>query len=408
MNPTALRAEFPLLRRRPGGQRLCYVDSAATSQKPLCVLDAVRRYYEEDNANVYRGVYALAARATEEFENARAAVAGLIGAEPDEVVFTRGTTEGLNLVAASYGERVLRPGTNVVTSPAEHHSNLLPWQQVALRRGAELRYVELDADGRVTPDAVAAVLDEDTRVVALAHVSNVLGTVTDVDRIAELVHARGGVLAVDGAQSVPHRPVDVKALGADFLAFSGHKMCGPTGIGALYGRRELLRQMPPVYYGGEMIEEVTLTGATWKEPPLRFEGGTPNIAGAVGMGAAARFLQDVGLEEIRRHGSELASAAADGLRGIEGVTVYGPKGHRDSAVVTFNIDGVHAHDVATALDTHGVCVRAGHHCCQPLMRHLGAVSTARASFYLYNDVEDVRQLLAAVRDAREFFRRVAG
>ena len=408
MNLAALRSEFPLLGRTENGKRLCYVDSAATSQKPRVVLDAVRRYYVEDNANVYRGVYALAARATQDYEDARAEVASLVNAEPEAIIFTRGTTESLNLLARGYGELVLGPGTNVVTSPAEHHSNLLPWQQVALRCGAELRYVELDEDGQVTPEAVQAVVDEGTRIVALAHVSNVLGTVTDVRSIAAIAHRTGAVLAVDGAQSVPHMPVDVQELGIDFLAFSGHKMCGPTGIGALYGRRELLRQMPPVYYGGEMIEEVTLTSATFKEAPWRFEGGTPNIAGAVGMGAAARFLQEVGLEEIHRRDVELANLAADGLRRIEGVTVYGPRGPRDSAVVTFNIDGVHAHDVATALDAHGVCVRAGHHSCQPLMRRLMAASTARASFYLYNDAEDVHQLLDAVVAAKEFFRHVAG
>ena len=408
MNLAALRSEFPLLGRSENGKRLCYVDSAATAQKPQVVLDAVRRYYVEDNANVYRGVYALAARATQDYEDARADVAALVNAEPEEIIFTRGTTESLNLLARSYGELVLGPGTNVVTSPAEHHSNLLPWQQVALGRGAELRFVELAEDGQVTPEAVAAVVDQGTRVVALAHVSNVLGTVTDVARIAGIAHAAGAVLVVDGAQSVPHMPIDVKALGIDFLAFSGHKMCGPTGIGALYGRKELLRRMPPVYFGGEMIEEVTLTGATFKEAPYKFEGGTPNVAGAVGMGAAARFLMSVGLEEIHRRDVELANMAADGLRGIEGVRVYGPAGHRESGVVTFNIDGVHAHDVATALDADGVCVRAGHHCCQPLMRRLGATSTARASFYLYNDADDVQQLLAAVAAAKEFFRRVAG
>jgi len=408
MNSAALRSQFPLLGRTEQGKRLCYLDSAATSQKPQAVLDAVRRYYVEDNANVYRGVYALAARATQDYEDARAEVAALVGARPEEIVFTRGTTESLNMVAHSYGDLVLGPGTNVVTSPTEHHSNLLPWQQAAIRRGAELRYVEPGSEGEVTPAAVAAVVDERTRVVALAHVSNVLGTVTDIAAVAEVAHQAGAVLVVDGAQSVPHMPVDVRTLGLDFLAFSGHKMCGPTGIGALWGRAELLGRMPPVYYGGEMIEEVTLTSATFKEAPWRFEGGTPNIAGAVGMGAAARFLQDVGLAEIERHDAELANLAADGLRRIEGVRVYGPQGPRLSAVVTFNIDGVHAHDVATALDADGVCVRAGHHCCQPLMRRLGAGSTARASFYLYNDVDDVHQLLDAVAAAKEFFRRVAG
>ncbi len=407
MTTAARRADFPLLANEMNGKRLAYLDSAATSQKPRQVLDAVRRYYEHDNANVHRGVYELAARATQDYEDARAQVAQLIGAQPEEIVFTRGTTESLNLLARSYGERVLGPGTNVVTSAAEHHSNLLPWQQAAWQRGGEVRYVELAADGSVTADALRAVVDDNTRVVALAHVSNVMGTVTDVGAAAEIAHAHGAVLAVDGAQSVPHRPIDVRALGIDFLAFSGHKMCGPTGIGALYGRGDLLREMQPVYYGGEMIEEVTLTGATWKEAPWRFEGGTPNIAGAVGIGAAADYLRSVGLEAIHAHEVELANYLAERVRSIPGVVVYGPEGRRESGVVTFNLEGVHAHDVATALDTEGVCVRAGHHCCQPLMRRLGAASTARASLYLYNDRDDVDQLVDALAKAKEFFHRVA-
>ncbi len=408
MNVAARRAEFPILATRMQGKRLAYLDSAATSQKPRAVLDAVRRYYEEDNANVHRGVYELAARATQDYEDARRKVAQLVGAGAEEIVFTRGTTESINLVARSYGEQVLGPGTNVVTSAAEHHSNLLPWQQAAWSRGAEVRYVELDAEGHVTADALRAVVDDSTRVVALAHVSNVMGTVTDIAAAAEIAHRKGAVIAVDGAQSVPHRPVDVKALGIDFLSFSGHKMCGPTGIGALYGRADLLQRMQPVYYGGEMIEEVTLLASTWKEAPWRFEGGTPNIGGAVGMGAAADYLRGIGLAAIHEHEVELANLLAERIRAIPGVTVYGPRGPRQSGVVTFNLEGVHAHDVATALDTEGVCVRAGHHCCQPLMRRLGAASTARASVYLYNDAEDVEQMVDALVKAKEFFHRVAG
>ncbi|MDA8345158.1 MAG: SufS family cysteine desulfurase [Thermaerobacter sp.] len=408
MNIAARRADFPLLAIQMNGKRLSYLDSAATSQKPRAVLDAVRRYYEHDNANVHRGVYELAARATQDYEDARQKLADLVGSAPEEIVFTRGTTESINLVARSYGEVVLEPGTNVVTSAAEHHSNLLPWQQAAWHRGAEVRYVELGEDGRITPDALRSVVDDQTRIVALAHVSNVMGTVTDVAAAAEIAHAHGAVLAVDGAQSVPHRPVDVRALGIDFLSFSGHKMCGPTGIGALYGRADLLQRMEPVYYGGEMIEEVTLQGSTWKEAPWRFEGGTPNIAGAVGIGAAADYLRSIGLTAIHDHEVELANYLADRIRPIAGVVVYGPQGHRDSGVVTFNLDGVHAHDVATALDTEGVCVRAGHHCCQPLMRRLQAASTARASLYLYNNREDVDQFVDALAKAKEFFHRVAG
>ncbi len=407
MSIAARREDFPLLATQMHGHRLAYLDSAATSQKPRAVLDAVRRYYEEDNANVHRGVYELAARATQDYEDARETISSFIGAAAEEIVFTRGTTESINLVARSYGEKVLGPGTNVVTSAAEHHSNLLPWQQAAWAHGAEVRYVALAPDGSVSPDALAEVVDAGTRVVALAHASNVMGTVADISAAAEIAHAYGAVLAVDAAQSVPHRPIDVRALGADFLSFSGHKMCGPTGIGALFGRADLLAAMQPVYYGGEMIEEVTLQGATWKETPWRFEGGTPNIAGAVGMAAAADYLRSVGMEAIHEHEVELANYLAQRIREVPGVVVYGPKGQRDSGVVTFNLDGVHAHDLATALDTEGVCVRAGHHCCQPLMRQLQASSTARASVYLYNDREDVDQLVDALVKAKEFFHRVA-
>lgn len=406
MNPVAPREDFPLIASGQNGRRLAYLDSAATSQKPTAVLNAMRQFYERHNANVHRGVYQLAAEATEDYERARANVASFIGAEPQELIFTRGTTESINLLASSYGGAVLGPGTNVVTTPAEHHSNLLPWLEAVTRSGANIRYVELGADGSVTPEAVERVVDSGTRIVALAHVSNVLGTVTDIPAIAQIAHAHGAVLVVDGAQSVPHRPVDVRLLGADFLAFSGHKMLGPTGIGALFGRRELLDRMAPYHFGGEMIEEVTLSGATYKEAPWRFEAGTPNVAGAVGLSAAVDYLRAVGMEKIQRHERELGNLLADRLRAVPGAVVYGPTGRRESGVVTFNLLGVHAHDVATALDTENVCVRAGHHCCQPLMRQLGANSTARASVYLYNDVEDVEQLVSAFVKAGEFFSRV--
>lgn len=407
MNPSALRQDFPLLMAGQNGGRLAYLDSAATSQKPRAVLDAVRRFYEQHNANVHRGVYQLAAEATEAYEEARANVARFVGGQPEELVFTRGTTESVNLLALTYAPSVLSPDTNVVTTPAEHHSNLLPWLEAATRAGAEIHYVELAEDGSVTPEALERAVDAGTRVVALAHVSNVMGTVTDIAAAAAIAHRHGAVLAVDGAQSVPNRPVDVQSLGIDFLSFSGHKMLGPTGIGALWGRRELLDRMAPYHFGGEMIEEVTLQGATYKDAPWRFEGGTPNVAGAVGLSAAVDYLRSVGMAEIARHEVELANLLADRLREVPGCIVYGPKGRRDSGVVTFNLEGVHAHDVATALDTENVCVRAGHHCCQPLMRTLGANSTARASVYLYNDVKDVEQLVSALVKAGEFFHHVS-
>jgi cysteine desulfurase/selenocysteine lyase len=406
VNATALRERFPLLGRPQDGRRLVYLDSAATSQKPDVVLEAIQRYYVEDNANVYRGVYRLAARATEAYEAARTKVAAFIGARPEEVVFTRGTTEALNLVAHGYARRHLRPGDEVVVTEAEHHSNLVPWQEVAKETGARLRFLPLDEEGFASREGLLSVLGERTRILALAHVSNVLATVQPIRQLADAAHAAGAVVVVDGAQSVPHMPVSVEELGADFLAFSGHKMCGPTGVGVLFGRYELLEATHPLFFGGEMIEHVDLLTSDYKEPPHKFEGGTPPIAEVVALGAAVDFLASVGMEEVDRHDRALAEEAARRLREIPGVDVYGPKGER-AGLVTFNLRGVHPHDVATALDQYAVCVRAGHHCAQPLMRRLGVAASVRASFYLYNDEEDVDRLIEAVAAAKEFFPHVA-
>lgn len=405
MTPALRRDDFPILHLLQDGRRLVYLDSAATAQKPQVVLDALVAYYTQDNANVYRGVYQLSARATEAYEAARAKVAALIGAAAEQVVFTRGTTESLNLVAY-WARETLKSGDEIVVSEMEHHSNLVPWQWVCEKTGARLVFVKLSPSGEITQEALAAAIGRQTALVAMAHVSNVLGTVNPVELAGQLAHEVGAKMIVDGAQSVPHMPVDVGTLGADALAFSGHKMCGPTGIGVLWATRSFLEEMKPFHYGGEMIDHVDLTSSTFKDPPQKFEAGTPNIAGAVALGVAAEYLQDVGLEAVAAHEGALGTELAARLREIEGVSVYGPAGER-TGVVAFNVKGVHPHDVATVLDQEAVCIRAGHHCAQPLMRFLGAASTARASLYLYNDSEDVDRLVSGVLKAKEFFSHVS-
>jgi len=404
MDPIVLKSEFPILQQEVGGHPLVYLDNAATSQKPRRVIEAVKRYYERDNANVHRGVHTLGSRATDAYEGAREKVARFLNAaSAKEIVFTRGTTSSLNLVAYGYARQILREGDEIALTPAEHHSNLIPWQQAAKATGAALKYIPLQPDGTVSMADVEATLTDRTKIVAMAYVSNVLGTVNPISRVAEAIHRRGGVLVVDGAQSAPHLKVDVRALGADFYAFSGHKMCGPTGIGVLYGRAELLERMEPVEFGGEMIDFVDLYESSWKEIPWKFEGGTPIIAGAVGLGAAIDFLEQVGLDEIERHERRLARYAVERLSAIDGVSLYGPREER-TGLITFNVGDIHPHDVATVLDTEGIAIRAGHHCCQPLMRWLGVSATARASFYLYNTESDIDRLADAIVKTKEFFR----
>ena len=404
MDPIVLKSEFPILQQEVGGHPLVYLDNAATSQKPRRVIEAMKRYYERDNANVHRGVHTLGSRATDAYEGAREKVARFLNAaSAKEIVFTRGTTSSLNLVAYGYARQILREGDEIALTPAEHHSNLIPWQQAAKATGAALKYIPLQPDGTVSMADVEATLTDRTKIVAMAYVSNVLGTVNPISRVAEAIHRRGGVLVVDGAQSAPHLKVDVRALGADFYAFSGHKMCGPTGIGVLYGRAELLERMEPVEFGGEMIDFVDLYESSWKEIPWKFEGGTPIIAGAVGLGAAIDFLEQVGLDEIERHERRLARYAVERLSAIDGVSLYGPREER-TGLITFNVGDIHPHDVATVLDTEGIAIRAGHHCCQPLMRWLGVSATARASFYLYNTESDIDRLADAIVKTKEFFR----
>lgn len=408
MNINAIREQFPILHQEINGHPLVYLDSAASSQKPRSVIDAVNRYYELNNANVHRGVHTLGSRATDAYEGAREKVAKFLNAgAPEQIIFTRGTTTALNLVASSYARSECGEGDEIVITPMEHHSNLIPWQQAAKATGATLKYIPLQPDGSISIEDVEKTITPQTKVVSVTHLSNVLGVVNPIKEITQIAHRNGAVMVVDGAQSAPHIKIDLKDLDVDFFAFSGHKMCGPTGIGALYGKKALLNKMEPIEYGGEMIDFVDLYESTWKEIPYRFEGGTPIIAGAVGLGAAIDFLNEVGLVEIDKHERRLTSYAYEKLSSMEGITVYGPK-HNRVGLVTFNLDDVHPHDLATVLDSKGVAVRAGHHCCQPLMRWLNVSSTARASFYLYNSEDDIDRLVDALLQTKEFFGHAIG
>ncbi|MBC2276899.1 cysteine desulfurase [Listeria welshimeri] len=400
-----IRADFPILDQEINEKPLAYLDNAATSQKPKQVIEALTHYYEFDNANVHRGVHTLAARATDAYESARVKVAKFIHArEVAEIIFTRGTTSAINLVVDSYAEANIEAGDEIVISYLEHHSNLIPWQQLAKRKGAVLKYIELEEDGTISVEQAKKTIGEKTKIVALAHVSNVLGTITPIREIAAIAHEFGAVILVDGAQAVPHMEVNVVDLDADFYAFSGHKMMAPTGIGALYGKRELLDAMEPTEFGGEMIDFVELYDSTWKELPWKFEAGTPIIGGAIALGAAIDYLAEVGLANIHAHEQALASYAIEEMSKIEGITIYGPKdASKRCGLVTFNLEGAHPHDIATILDEDGIAIRAGHHCAQPLMKWLDVSSTARASFYIYNTKEEIDALIEGLKLTKEYF-----
>jgi len=402
----ALRAQFPALAQEVGGHPLVYLDNAATSQKPQSVLDALAAYYEDDNANVHRGIHELSRRATTAFEGARVKLAKFIGA-PDsaELVWTRGTTEAINLVASSWGMDTLGDGDEILLSSLEHHSNIVPWQLVASRTGARLRYIEMDEQGRLILDYLPELLTDRTRMVAVSHISNALGTVNPIREIVDQAKQVGALVLVDGAQAVPHRRVDVQELGCDFYAFSGHKMCGPTGSGGLWARRSLLESMPPYQGGGEMIRMVERDMSTWAEIPHKFEAGTPNIAGAIALGAAADFLDEVGFNAIAEHERELLSYALERLDDMGGITVYGPTDLDErSGVISFTMGDAHPHDISTILDSRGIAIRAGHHCAQLVMQHFGISATARASFYLYNSTDDVDRLIEGLASVKEIFR----
>ena len=401
-----VRADFPTLHQEVNGKPLVYLDNAATTQKPEAVLRAIHDYYSLDNANVHRGIHELSRRATIAFEAARGRVAAWIGApEAAELVWTRGTTEAVNLVAWTWGMDHVGKGDEILLTTMEHHSNLVPWQLLAHRTGARLRYLEMDEHGRLRLDDLASLLGSRTRLVAMVHVSNALGTVNPVEEIVREVRERSDALVLlDGAQAVPHLPVNVQALGCDFYAFSGHKMCGPTGIGGLWARREILEAMPPFHGGGEMIRVVERDSSTWADVPHKFEAGTPHIAGAIGLAAAVDYLDGVGREAILRHEREVVSYALDRLREVEGVHVYGPPSPTErSGVVAFTLGDAHPHDISTILDAEGIAVRAGHHCAQLVMRHFGIAATARASFYLYNTVEEVERLVEGLLLVRSVF-----
>lgn len=404
-DPVEMRSRFPALAQEVHGRPLVYLDSAATSQKPRAVLDVIDEYYEHDNANVHRGIHELSRRATVAYEEARTKVARWINAADDsELVWTRGTTEAINLVAMAWGLDNVAEGDEILISVLEHHSNIVPWQILAARTKARLRYIELDDQGRLDLSTLDELLTERTKILAISHVSNSLGTINPVRTLAEAAHRVGAVVMVDGAQGAVHTQVDVQALGVDFYAFSGHKMCGPTGIGALWAKKELLEAMAPYQGGGEMIHIVGRDASTWASVPHKFEAGTPNIAGAVGMGAAVDFLTDVGVDSIVEHERVLMEYAMDRVRAVPGITVYGPESLDErSAVISFTLGDAHPHDISTILDAEGVAVRAGHHCAQLVMKHFEVAATARASFYLYNTTDDVDRLVEGLGKVREIF-----
>lgn len=400
-----IRRDFPILDQEINGHRLVYLDNAATTQKPRRVIDALTRYYETSNANIHRGVHTLGTRATDQYEGARARVAGFIGAaNPAEVIFTRNATEAINLVARTWGEEHVGEGDDIVLTVMEHHSNIVPWQLLARRRGARLRFAGITADGRLNLDEVRSLIGPRTKLVAVTQMSNVLGTINPVGEIAEMAHRAGALVLVDGAQSVPHLPVRVGELGADFLAFSAHKMLGPTGVGVLWARAELLEAMPPFLGGGDMIAVVRPEESTWADLPHKFEAGTPNIADVVAFGAAIDYLEELGMAAIRAHEEELTAVAMDRLRGVDGVRIFGPEEpEARGGVVSFAMEAAHPHDVATIADGFGVAIRAGHHCAQILMRTLGVPATSRASFSVYNGMDDIEALVAALEGVNRVF-----
>jgi cysteine desulfurase/selenocysteine lyase len=399
-----IRSQFPLLARRQDGRPLAYLDNGATSQKPVGVIDALDRYWREQNANVHRGVYRLSEEATELYERARRIVAARMGADRREVVFVRNATEALNLVAYSWGRQNVAEGDRILLTEMEHHSNIVPWYQLAVEKGAELDWVPIDADGRLDLDAYATLLERRPKLVGVAHVSNVLGTINPIRTITRMAHDAGALVVVDGAQAGPKLPLDVAAIGADFYALTSHKMYGPTGIGALYGRRELLEEMPPFIGGGSMIRAVRRDEITWADLPAKFEGGTPPIGEAVGYAAAIEWLDTIGLAAAHAHEAELTAYALERLADVPGLRVFGPPIGTDRAgIVSFDLEGVHGHDVAEILDRHAVCVRAGHHCAQILMERLGVAATTRASFAVYNTREEIDRLVEALADVRRVF-----
>ncbi|MDT3895266.1 cysteine desulfurase [Staphylococcus arlettae] len=404
LNVQEIIKDFPILNQKVNGKRLAYLDTTATSQTPIQVINVLEDYYKRYNSNVHRGVHTLGSLATDAYESARESVRRFINAQYfEEIIFTRGTSASINLVARSYGDANLTEGDEIVVTEMEHHANIVPWQQLAKRTKAELKFIPMTPDGELDIEDVKATINDKTKIVAIAHVSNVLGTINDVKAIAEVAHQHGAIISVDGAQSAPHLALDMQDLDVDFFSFSGHKMLGPTGIGVLYGKRELLQNMEPIEYGGDMIDFVSKYDATWADLPTKFEAGTPLIAQAIGLGEAIKYLENIGFEAIHNYEKELTAYAFDQLSNIEGLEIFGPPKERRAGVITFNLTDIHPHDVATAVDTEGVAVRAGHHCAQPLMKWVDQSSTARASLYIYNTKEDIDQLVNALKQTKEFF-----
>ncbi|MFH1072404.1 MAG: SufS family cysteine desulfurase [Nanoarchaeota archaeon] len=400
-----MKKDFPIFQRSIHGKRLIYLDSAATSQKPTQVITAVSNYYQRHNANINRSVYLLSEESTKMFEESRQAIANLINADTEEIIFTKGATEAINIVMRCYGEENVRQGDEVVVSIGEHHSNFMPWQQLCLKKGARLVIIPLSPEGTIDPARLEEAINSKTKIVTIFHMSNVLGTVNPVADIIKQVKRRNKktLVLVDAAQSVPHLKVDVKKLGCDFLVCSGHKMLAPQGIGVLYGKKELLRKMPPFLYGGDMIDKVTVEKSTWADIPRKFEAGTQNPAAAVGLKAAIKYLNKIGMDTVEQHCEDLARYTAKKMKKNKKIAIYSPeKGNK--GIVAFNLKGIHPHDVATILDSEGIAIRAGHHCCQPLMEHLGVHAMCRVSFYVYNDREDVDLLMRGLEKALQVFK----
>jgi cysteine desulfurase/selenocysteine lyase len=401
----AVRDDFPILDREFGDTQLVYLDNAATTQTPDQVIDAIADYYRETNANVHRGLHQLSQEASIAYEEAHDRVAEFIGAEGrEEIVFTKNTTESMNLVAYAWGLNELGPGDEVVLTEMEHHASLVTWQQIAKRTGADVKYIQIDEDGRLDMDHARELITEDTEMVSVVHASNVLAAINPVEELAELVHDHDGYIFVDGAQAVPNRPVDVQDIDADFYAFSGHKMCGPTGIGVLYGKQHILEEMEPYLYGGEMIKKVTFEDSEWNELPWKYEAGTPVICQGIALAEAVDYLEDIGMKNVERHENELAQYALEQFEKLDDVEVFGPPaGEHRGGLVSFNVEGVHAHDLSEILNDYAVAVRAGDHCTQPLHDKLGVAATARASFYIYNTKSEIDTLVDALDDARQLF-----
>src|SRR3989338_7214081 len=397
LNANRIREDFPILKRKIYGKPLVYLDNAATTQKPRQVIRAINDYYENYNSNVHRAVHLLSQEATKAYDDAHEKVGNLIGAKIEEVAFTKNTTESLNMVASSLGQK-LKKDDEIILTRMEHHSNMVPWQQAAKRTGAALKYAEIDGNGELDMRQMRQLIGKKTKIIAFTHISNVLGTINPAKEIIAAAKEAGAITVVDAAQSVPHMLVDVKKLDCDFLAFSAHKMLGPTGIGVLYGKEEMLENMEPMLYGGDMISEASYEDAKWNELPWKFEAGTPNVAGAVGMAAAVEYLQKIGMQNIQEHEKKLTATAMKKLRQIEGLTIYGPEAPKRGGLVAFGMDGVHTHDVSALLDLQGIAVRGGHHCAMPLAKLLGINGSTRASFYIYNTPEEVDMLADALEN----------